>query len=174
MDFKDYYAALGVDRTASKEVIRRAYRKLARKYHPDVSKEPNAQNRFMEVAEAHEALIDPERRAAYDDLAAQHAQAKARGDAGGQGRANRGAHAASPNWGQGYQFSGRGGEQGDPGGEAFSDFFENLFGHARRSETDRRAHAGQGQSVAGEDQHARIDIDLVDAYVGARSSFSLR
>jgi len=69
MDFKDYYATLGVERTATQEELKRAYRKLARKFHPDVSKEPDAETRFKEMAEAHEALIDPERRAAYDAIA---------------------------------------------------------------------------------------------------------
>ncbi|OYU75206.1 MAG: cytochrome C biogenesis protein, partial [Burkholderiales bacterium PBB5] len=73
MEFKDYYATLGLQPTATHEQIKRAYRKLARKFHPDVSKEPDAENRFKAVAEAHEALIAPERRAAYDDIAQRHA-----------------------------------------------------------------------------------------------------
>ena len=68
MDFKDYYQTLGLAKTASADEIKRAYRKLARKYHPDVSKEPDAEARFKDVAEAHEALCDVERRAAYDEV----------------------------------------------------------------------------------------------------------
>ena len=68
MEFKDYYATLGVERNATQDEIKRAYRKLARKYHPDVSKETDAEARFKEVAEAYEALNDPEKRAAYDDV----------------------------------------------------------------------------------------------------------
>jgi curved DNA-binding protein len=68
MKYKDYYAILGVDRNASAEDIKKAYRKLARKYHPDVSKEPNAEEKFKEMAEAYETLKDPEKRAAYDQL----------------------------------------------------------------------------------------------------------
>ncbi|MFU8822445.1 MAG: DnaJ domain-containing protein, partial [Gammaproteobacteria bacterium] len=70
MDFKDYYATLGVARTATADEVKRAYRKLARKYHPDVSKEPDAEARFKEVGEAYEVLKDPEKRAAYDQLGA--------------------------------------------------------------------------------------------------------
>jgi len=68
MKYKDYYAILGVDRGASPDDIKKAYRKLARKYHPDVSKEPNAEEKFKEMAEAYETLKDPEKRAAYDRL----------------------------------------------------------------------------------------------------------
>src|SRR5215471_7097480 len=68
MKYKDYYSILGVDRKASADDIKRAYRKLARKYHPDVSKEPNAEEKFKEVAEAYETLKDPEKRAAFDQL----------------------------------------------------------------------------------------------------------
>ncbi|MGB5202406.1 MAG: DnaJ domain-containing protein, partial [Sedimenticolaceae bacterium] len=68
MDYKDYYAAMGVARDATQDDIKRAYRKLARKYHPDVSKERDAERRFKELGEAYEVLKDPEKRAAYDQL----------------------------------------------------------------------------------------------------------
>ena len=68
MKYKDYYAVMGVERSASPEQIKAAYRKLARKYHPDVSKEPDAEEKFKEVAEAYETLKDPQKRAAYDQL----------------------------------------------------------------------------------------------------------
>ena len=167
MEFKDYYADLGVSKTASQSDIKRAYRKLARKYHPDVSQEPDAESRFKQVAEAHEALIDPERRAAYDDLALRRAHG------GGTGADFQ----PPPGWNGGYEFSGRGGEAG---GDEFSDFFESLFGrgsHAgagpRGRPTSGPAHRS-GESAQGADIHARIEIDLLDAYRGARHKFSLR
>src|SRR5688572_3721852 len=70
MEYKDYYQVMGVNRDASADEIKRAYRKLARKYHPDVSKEPNAEARFKEIGEAYEVLRDPEKRKAYDQLGA--------------------------------------------------------------------------------------------------------
>ena len=102
MDFKDYYATLGVPRTASQDEVKRAYRKLARKFHPDVSKEPNAEARFKEVAEAHEALIDPERRAAYDDIGQRHARGQP--------------FEPPPGWDSGYEFSGAGASAGNSAG----------------------------------------------------------
>ena len=179
MDFKDYYAALGVPRTASQDDIKRAYRKLARKFHPDVSKEPDAEARFKEVAEAHEALIDPERRAAYDDLARRHANARAQGQP----------FEAPPGWDSGYEFSGRGNGGGGGGGvdaEEFSAFFESLFGRGqrgskrggadgpRRGSSQGGAPGGVPGGVQGADHHARIDIALEDAYAGARHTISLR
>ena len=160
MDFKDYYATLGVERTATQDEIKRAYRKLARKFHPDVSKEPNAEARFKEVAEAHEALIDPERRAAYDDIGQRHAPGQP--------------FEPPPGWDSGFEFSGNGAMP--PGGRSdadFSDFFESLFG---RSQGGRRApRPGAGSVHApGEDHHAKVVIDLLDAYRGARRTVSLR
>ena len=161
MDFKDYYATLGVEQTATPDVIKRAYRKLARKHHPDLNKEAGAEARFKDIAEAHEALIDPERRAAYDDLAARHA---------------RGPSFASPPGGDGgYEFSGRGAgsERGD-GPADFSDFFESIFGRgAQGTQGGPRRHAANG-SGPGADHHARIEIELEDAYRGAHHTISLR
>jgi len=164
MDFKDYYATLGVDASASPATIKRAYRKLARKFHPDVSKEPNAENRFKEVAEAHEALIDPERRAAYDDLAQRHAQARARGQA----------FEPPPGWDTGYEFTGRGAAgRGNPSEADFSDFFESLFGRAAQRGQGARP-GRQAASVQGADHRARIEIDLQDAWQGATHTIALR
>jgi curved DNA-binding protein len=111
MEFKDYYAKLGVDPAAAADDIKRAYRKLARKYHPDVSKEPQAEARFKEVAEAYEVLGDPEKRAAYDDVSR-------RRQAGEQ------EFQPPPGWDTGFEFSGSG--FGD--GTDHSEFFEALFG----------------------------------------------
>lgn len=154
MEFKDYYGILGVDKTASQDEIKRAYRKLARKYHPDVSKEPDAEARFKEVAEANEALNDAERRAAYDEISRRH-QA-------GQDFDPRAAGAG------GFEFSGRGG--GFEDAADFSDFFESIFGRAAAGR--QRGHPGM--HAQGSDHHARIAIDLEDAFRGARRTISLR
>src|SRR6056297_2102788 len=112
MEFKDYYKIMGVERDATQDEIKRAYRKLARKYHPDVSKEADAEQRFKEVGEAYEVLKDPEKRAAYDQLGADW-------KAGQEFR-------PPPDWDAGFEFSGGGFTGGDA--SAFSDFFESLFG----------------------------------------------
>lgn len=164
MEFKDYYATLGVQRTATQDEIKRAYRKLARKFHPDVSKEPNAESRFKEVAEAHEALIDPERRAAYDDISQRHARGEA--------------FEPPPGWDSGFEFSGRGGRGGTgpgarqaPNEADFSAFFESIFGRGAQNE---RPVAGGRRQAPGSDHHAKVMIDLEDSYSGARRTISLR
>ncbi len=163
MEFKDYYATLGVQRTATQDEIKRAYRKLARKFHPDVSKEPDAESRFKEVAEAHEALIDPERRAAYDDISQRHARGEA--------------FEPPPGWDSGFEFSGRGrpgpgqGAQQQPGTADFSAFFESIFG---RGAQNARPAAGGHRQAPGSDHHAKVMIDLEDSYGGARRTLSLR
>ena len=158
MDFKDYYAALGVVPTASQEEIKRAYRKLARKYHPDVSKEPDAEARFKDVAEAYEALSDAERRAAYDDVAKRRPQGEA--------------FSPPPGWDSGFEFSDRdGGSQGGAGNFDHSDFFESLFG--RQGMRGQRAQRAQGP-VTGQDHHAKVQIDLLDSYRGGQRSISMR
>src|SRR5690606_903398 len=117
MEYKDYYKIMGVERNATQEEIKRAYRRLARKYHPDVSKEPDAEERFKELGEAYEVLSDPEKRAAYDSLG-QHWRA------GQQFR-------PPPDWEEHFHFGGFGdGARTSAGARDFSDFFEALFGRA--------------------------------------------
>ena len=165
MEFKDYYKILGVEPTATADEVKKAYRKLARKYHPDVSKEPDAAQRMSEVNEANTVLSDPEKRAAYDALRQQAAQ--------GPGHDFR----PPPNWDAGYEFSDFGG--GDGYGGDFSDFFEQLFGRAaRQGRTGHGAHGarhGFGSAAQrGSDHHAKIELDLLDAYQGAERQISLR
>ncbi len=157
MKFKDYYEVMGVARDATQGAIKRAYRKLARKYHPDVSDQTDAEERFKEVGEAYEALKDPEKRAAYDQLGANWKE--------GQD------FRPPPGWDEGFEFSGDG--AGGPSGEQFSDFFETLFrrsqGHASGGD-----HTGHREfHMHGEDRRARISVDLRDSYTGATRSITL-
>lgn len=157
MEFKDYYETLGVERGATQDEIKRAYRKLARKYHPDVSVHDDAEQKFKELGEAYEVLKDPEKRAAYDQLGANWQ--------GGQD------FHAPPGWDAGFEFSGGGFTQGD--GQAHSDFFESLFG--RSFGHGARGGAGRGSFKArGEDHHAKIVIDLEDSLNGATRPVTLR
>jgi curved DNA-binding protein len=163
LDFKDYYAALGVAKDATADDIKKSFRKLARKYHPDVSKEPDAEARMKEVNEAYTVLSDPEKRAAYDQL----------GQAYRPGQDFR----PPPDWDAGFEFTGRGG----PGAEAgdardFSDFFAELFGRmgARGARARGAPYAEEGFHARGEDHHAKILVDLEDVYRGASRQISLR
>jgi curved DNA-binding protein len=181
MEFKDYYKIMGLERSATQDEIKRAYRKLARKYHPDVSKEPDAEERFKEVGEAYEVLKDPEKRAAYDQLGANW-------KAGQDFR-------PPPDWDQGFEFHG-GGFTGADAGE-FSDFFESLFGRgfARRAGGfggtgaaggaggfgGTGAAGGAGSAgrraefhMSGQDTHAKVLIDPEDAYNGATRNLTLK
>lgn len=172
MEFKDYYQILGVDKGASQDDIKKAYRKLARKYHPDVSKEADAAARMAEVNEANTVLSDPEKRAAYDTVGA---QAWARGARSGDDVR------PPPGWNTGYEFS-EGGPEGfrahfSGDGQDFSEFFEQMFGRARAGAGPRgRAHAGAGAQaqMRGEDHHARVELELIDAYRGAERHITLR
>jgi curved DNA-binding protein len=152
MKFKDYYETLGVKRDATQDDIKNAYRKLARKYHPDVSKEANAEERFKEMGEAYKVLKDPESRASYDRLGANWQN--------GQD------FQPPPGADGGYEF--RTGPQNGAGfeGTDFGDFFEQMF--SRQAGRQRTMH------MPGEDHHAKIQIDLEDAYRGAERSISLR
>ncbi len=154
MEFKDYYQIMGVARDATQDEIKRAYRKLARKYHPDVSKEADAETRFKELGEAYEVLKDAEKRAAYDQLGANYK--------GGQ------EFRPPPDWNTGFEFSGGGFTDGD--GANYSDFFSSLFG-----KEFRRTGAGRAsQHAQGEDHHAKVLIDLEDTYHGATRTITLR
>lgn len=155
MEFKDYYETLGVARDATPDEIKRAYRKQARKYHPDVSQEKNAEARFKQVAEAYEALNDPEKRAAYDRLGANYR-------AGQEFR-------PPPDWNAGAQAGAADFGFGD--GE-HSDFFESLF--RGMGGGPRAGSRGGSFDMHGQDQHARIQITIEDAYQGATRSLQLR
>ena len=171
MEFKDYYKTLGLARTASADEIKRAYRKLARKYHPDVSKEPDAEARFKEVAEAHEALHDVERRAAYDVIETRYRQGYGHeaNPGGGDG------FNPPPGWASGFEFSGGGADGAGAGGFDGADhsaFFEQLFG--RHGAATQRGPGGPARARAGTDHHAKISLTLEDAYQGGERTLSLR
>jgi len=151
MQFKDYYETLGVKPDATDADIKSAYRRLARKYHPDVSKESGAEEKFKSVNEAYEALKDSSRRKAYDQLRA------------GGYRAGDEFRGPPPNW-QGEQF-----DFGEGGGEDFSDFFESLFG--RMGGGGARGARGPHR---GRDLRAEIAIPLESAYHGGNERVSLR
>jgi curved DNA-binding protein len=167
MEYRDYYQSLGVARDASAEDVKKAYRRLARKYHPDVSREANAEEKFKEVQEAYEVLKDPEKRAAYDQLGAKWKQGES--------------FRPPPDWASGFEFRGPGadGARGRSGrqafefemgeGRGFSEFFSSLFGGAAGSPF---AEAAEGH--AGRDHHARLDIDLEEAYRGSTRMLELK
>ena len=153
MKFKDYYEVLGVERGASKDDIKRAYRRLARKYHPDVSKEGDAEARFKEMKEAYEVLKDPEKRAAYDQFGENW---KAGQD-----------FQPPPGWQREHSFSGA---ESFAGAGQFSDFFESLFGQARGGGFNFRTGSRRAK---GEDINAVISIPIEDAYRGASRTITL-
>lgn len=161
MEYRDYYQILGVERTAAQDEIKKSYRKLARKFHPDVSKETDAEERFKEVNEAYEVLKDPEKRAAYDQL----------GKSYNSGEDFR----PPPDWDQGFEFRGGGYTEADP--EAFSDFFESLFGRGGFQHGGHRGGFRQGGRqfhAQGENTHARIAIDIEDSYRGSKRQITLK
>ena len=157
--FRDYYETLGVSRDASDEEIRRAYRKLAREYHPDVNKQQGAEDRFKEISEAYEVLRDPDKRQRYDRLGANW---RAGDDVSGA----EGFAAGGPAGFGDIRF-----DFGD-GGD-FSDFFESLFG-GRGGATRTDAGGGfQGFATRGGDQEAVLELSLEDAAAGGRRQLSL-
>ena len=157
MKYKDYYQILGISRNATQDEVKKAYRKLARQYHPDISKESGAEAKFKEIGEANEVLKDPEKRKAYDQLGSYQPGQEFR---------------PPPDWeesfGPGtryYEFSG-----GDLGG--FSDFFFGLFGSGmgrQASARPSRAHF----SINGQDFETNIQIDLEEAYRGTMRTMQM-
>jgi len=158
MDFKDYYEIIGVKKDATQAEIKRAYKKLARKYHPDVSKEADAEVRFKELGEAYEALKDPEKRAAYDQL-------------GKNWKAGEDFN-PPPDWDAGFEFNGGGFTGGNDAD--YSDFFESLFGHGFQGGQRQPQGRQRAYQQRGEDHHAKVSIDLEDAYQGATRSIMLQ
>ena len=158
MEFKDYYSALGVERGASADDVRKAYRKLARKYHPDVSKEADAEARMRDLNEAYDVLRDKEKRAAYDALAERVAR----------GGSPHGEFQPPPGWDEGFEFR-RAPGSGPADHAEFSEFFSSLFGAA-----ERRGAARAHMRARGEDHHAAIEISLEDALAGGEREISLR
>ncbi len=177
--FQDYYEILGVHRDASQEEIQSAYRKLARKYHPDVNKTAEAEDKFKKVGEAYEVLKDPEKRAKYDQLGENWRM----GDdftpppgwdfqnTGGQGRSGTFHYGNFEDLGEGFSFFGKGG--------GFSDFFETLFGGFGGGAEEGGGFSGFGGSAAGtaerkgSDQEAELAISLEEAYSGSRKTITL-
>lgn len=153
MEYRDYYEILGINRDATQDAIKQAYRRLARKYHPDVSKEADAEKKFKDLGEAYEVLKDPEKRAAYDKF--------------GKNWQNGQDFEPPPNWDAGFEFKGAGYTGGSD--HDYSDFFESLFGRTGYSDGSRR----RTFRMKGEDQHAKIVIRLADAYHGSRQNITL-
>lgn len=163
MEYKDYYQTLGVAKDASADDIKKAYRKLARKYHPDLSKEPNAAARMAQVNEANAVLSDPEKRKAYDQL----------GDASHYRQTGSDSYAHSgfqppPGWdGQDFHFHHSSGE--DAPHTDYSSFFEELFGRAQKA---RRS--GPPPDMRGQDQHSVIELEVPHSYSGGTHVLRLR
>ncbi len=156
MEFKDYYQILGLNYDAGADDIKKAYRKLARKYHPDVSKEAGAEDKFKEVSEAYEVLKDPEKRAEYDQLRTMGA------------RASDGSFRPPPGWESAAHFNDGGFTQADA--SSFSDFFEQIFGRGGSAHRTYRGNHQTSFRMRGEDIHLRLPLFLEEAYAGGEKS----
>ncbi|MFA7438403.1 DnaJ C-terminal domain-containing protein [Castellaniella sp.] len=170
MKYPDYYKVLGVSKTASAEDIKKAFRRLARKYHPDVSKETDAAQRMAEINEANEVLSDPEKRKVYDTIGHQ---------AWAQGARSVDDVRPPPGWNQaqghpsGAGFDGYTQGAGHPGAD-YSEFFEELFGRAAREKSRQAGHDSGSAAWPGEDQHAEITLSLEEAYRGCERALQLQ
>jgi curved DNA-binding protein len=169
MEYRDYYQILGVKRAATADEIKSSYRRLARKYHPDVSKEANAEEHFKEVQEAYEVLRDAEKRAAYDQLGSDWKSGqpfRPPPDWGSGFEFDGGAPGARPGRGAGRARSRGGAPEGAFDEQGYSEFFSSLFGGG--------SPFGEATRHGGRDHHARIDLDLEQAFHGATSTLELK
>lgn len=170
MEYKDYYKTLGVSRSATPEEIKKAFRKLAREFHPDRNKAKGAEERFKQINEAHEVLSDAEKRKAYDTLGPNW-------KAGAQ---------PPPGWEQNFRGAGTGAGRGrgrrgsgvDPGSAGFSDFFSTLFGNAAAGGMGGAGFGGTAdfddvETLGGHAQRAKLSISLEDSYHGGSRQVSL-
>jgi curved DNA-binding protein len=156
MEYKDYYKTLGVAKSATADDIKKAFRQLARKYHPDINKDAGAEAKFKEINEANDVLSDPEKRKAYDEL--------------GSGFAPGQEFRPPPDWQDSHHFRQSTGTT-RASAQDFSDFFEELFGSRARPQQRQRA---ENIRMRGEDSHARIVISLRDSFQGAMRQITLR
>ena len=169
MEFKDYYQVLGVSRSADEKEIKKAYRALARKFHPDVNKDASSEDRFKEINEAHQVLSDPEKRAKYDRFGSDWGRYQNAPDshAGEADFSEWFSQAAGGQPGQNVHFE----FHGDKGGGGFSDFFDLLFGsrgqQAQQGFTTRRA------PQKGADQEVAVQLSLEEALSGTQRQFEL-
>jgi DnaJ-class molecular chaperone len=187
MEFKDYYATLGVPKTATEKEIKQAFRKMARKYHPDVNPgDKSAESRFKEINEAYEVVGDPEKRKKYDELGSNWKMYEQAQRAGGSA----GAQGFDPN---AWNFNWGGGGQGGSGGQGnyrtmtademrdlfgnedpFSDFFHAFFSGGGEPEMRGRGSRAGSRARQGRDVEHTIDLSLEDAYKGSTRRLSLK
>jgi curved DNA-binding protein len=176
MEYKDYYKTLGIEKTATPEQIKKAYRKLARQHHPDVNpNDATAEQKFKEINEANEVLSDPEKRQKYDQFGADYQRYEQQGGAGGAGRGAGGfdwSQYAQGSGGQagGNPFGGFGGGSSFGEGEDFSDFFSSLFGGGG-------GQPGGGRSTrpgAGPDYQAELELTLEEAFHGGPRTITVQ
>ncbi len=175
--FQDYYEILGIPRDAAQEQIQSAYRKLARKYHPDINKEKDAEDKFKKISEAYEVLKDPEKRKKYDTLGANWKTGDDFTPPPGWEQWQTGSrHGTGPQ--SGFDFGFDFGDMGTSFGSGFSDFFESFFGDAFQGfRTTRSTHHGAGggfqSSTRGQDQEAELTITVEEAYTGTKKNITL-
>ena len=167
VDYKDYYKALGIEKTATAEQIKKAYRKLARQHHPDVNpSDQDAERKFKEINEANEVLSDPGKRKKYDQFGADW-QRYQQQPGGGAGRS--GSPGGGFDWGQYTQEQGGGGGNSFGEGEDFSDFFDSLFGNMGGGRA-----GGSGRPVVGPDYQAELELSLEEAYQGGPRTITVQ
>ncbi|HFF9782264.1 curved DNA-binding protein [Serratia marcescens] len=157
MEFKDYYATMGVEPNADLKTIKTAYRRLARKYHPDVSTEDDAESKFKEVAEAYEVLKDEERRAEYDQIRLHRNDP----NFGRQARGDHGGYQQSASW-----------HGGGADAQDFSDFFESMFGGRATGGHRSASHSHGGHGFRGQDLEMEVPLFLEETLHGQSREIS--